>query len=84
MYPHVLQFKTRRLEFERQIQLDRERRQSRVSSKPIESPQRAGPRAPSTWSSLPGAADRHVDTVLTKLRATKRGTPPGAHSSSGW
>jgi hypothetical protein len=43
MYPHVVQFETRRLELDRQIQLYRERRHSRVSSNEIDPQEQATP-----------------------------------------
>ena len=41
MYPHVVQFETRQLELDRQIQLYRERRHFRVTSNEIDSKEQA-------------------------------------------
>jgi hypothetical protein len=52
MYPHVIQFETRRFEIERQVQLEEERRRARASSRAVL------PRKPVLTRLVPRLADR--------------------------
>ena len=69
MYPHVIQFETHRVELDRQIQLYRERRHSRVSSNEIDSPEQATP-------SRAASSDRSDGPLVRPQRSARRGFGP--------
>jgi hypothetical protein len=69
MYPHVIQFETHRVELDRQIQLYRERRLSRVSSNEIDSPEQATP-------SRAASSHRPDGPLVRRQRSARRGFWP--------
>ena len=69
MYPHVIQFETHRFELDRQIQLYRERRHSRVSSNEIDSTEQATP-------SRAASSDRPDGPLVRPKRSARRWLRP--------
>jgi hypothetical protein len=69
MYPHVIQFETHRFELDRQIQLYRERRHSRVSSNEIDSTEQA-------TSSSTASSQRPDGPFVRPRRSARRGLWP--------
>lgn len=66
MYPHVVQFETRRREFERELQLIRERTQAQASSKPSRSRTEPGFRGANNHRSrLATGASQTLEPELT-------------------
>jgi hypothetical protein len=65
MYPHVVQFESRRHEFERELQLLRERKHARAGWPPSETrTETASPRSPGH----PGSRNLELEPTLTTER----------------